>query len=177
MGMGLPISAAFVIVSLFGAPALMEFGVEPFVSYMFVFLFALTSTITPPVCMASYAAASLSGASYMQVGFRGFILGIAGYIVPFLVIYRPALLVGQASSGTLYAIFISIIGILALAASVEGYFLSRASTAQRIVMLLVAASLLWPHQIADAVGVMGFIAVLFWQLASRKRQEAMELRV
>lgn len=174
LGMGLPISGAFLITALFGAPALIELGVQPFVAYMFIFMFALTSNITPPVCLSTFAAASIAGTPFMRTGIRGVVLGIASYIIPFMVIYNPTLL-SIFDEGLLFAaqsFFSTILGITAFVIGVSGLYMCRLGLLSRLILLSVGLGLIWPGTISDLIGLFGFGLVTLWQLRLKKAEAA-----
>ena len=97
LGMGLPTSAAYMIVAIFGAPALVKLGIEPLAAHFFVFYYAIISAITPPVAVAAYAAATIANTPMQRTGLTAMKLGAAVYLVPFVMVYSPALLsIGEA---------------------------------------------------------------------------------
>jgi len=92
LGMGLPATACYILLAVLAAPAIIELGVIPMAAHMFVFYFGCISNITPPVCMAAYAASGIAQASPNRIGYTAMRLGIAGFIVPFMFVYGPALI-------------------------------------------------------------------------------------
>jgi len=92
LGMGLPTSAAYVILAVLTAPALINMGAPPLAAHFFIFFFGCVSTITPPVALSAYAGAGIAGADPMKTGFTAFRLGLVGFIIPFIAVYRPAIL-------------------------------------------------------------------------------------
>ncbi len=122
LGMGLPSTAAYVIAAAVGAPALLSAGVPALGANLFVFYFAIISFITPPVAIASYAAAGLAGANSTKTGYLAFKLGIAGFIIPFLYIYHPGLLIlGTGTWETVYALTLAAGAVVFIAAAFEGW--------------------------------------------------------
>ncbi len=92
MGMGIPTTAAYIIVAVTAAPALMDMGISPIAAHMFVFYFAVLSAITPPVALAAFAAGGIAGESPMKIGWTAVGLTISAYVVPFAFVYNTALL-------------------------------------------------------------------------------------
>ncbi len=135
LGMGLPTSAAYIILAVLTAPALIDLGVAPLAAHFFIFFFGCISTITPPVALSAYAAAGIAGSNPMKTG-------LIGFIVPFLAIYRPAILL-QAE---LWKIFIftllAIISIVGLTYSTVGFRDKRLSILERLLFLVGAILLL-----------------------------------
>ena len=153
LGMGLPSTAAYVIAATVAAPALLQAGVSILASNLFVFYFAIISFITPPVAMAAYAASGIAESDSMKTGVKAFQLGIAGFIIPFLFIYYPGLLIVGTSVGeTLYALLISICAVLLMAASFEGWVGFKLSIYHRLYMFTAACILLLPYTFADILG-------------------------
>jgi len=170
LGMGLPSTAAYVIAATVAAPALLEAGILPLASNLFVFYFAIISFITPPVAMAAYAASGIAESDSMKTGVQAFKLGIAGFIIPFLFIYYPGLLiVGTSVSETLYALTIALCSVLLIAASFEGWVGVRINPLLRIIMFVLGCITLIPNPFADIVGLGGAaVVVLVLVLMNRK---------
>lgn len=170
LGMGLPSTAAYVIAATVAAPALLEAGILPLASNLFVFYFAIISFITPPVAMAAYAASGIAESDSMKTGLQAFKLGIAGFIIPFLFIYYPGLLiVGTSVSETLYAILIAVSSVLLIAASFEGWVGVKLSPILRFIMLLLGCITLIPHSLADSIGLSGAVFVSAYVLMLNKK--------
>ena len=171
LGMGLPPVGAFLIAAVFGAPALMEFGVDEFSAYMFIFLFGVVSLITPPVCLSSYAAASIAGSNFNRTGWHGFILGFPAYLIPFTIIHRPIYL-HLFNEGVFNGIFFlseAMLGIVALVAGFSGYLLVRARLLERAAFLACAGGLLWPGHYSALPAAIGFGLLLSFQLYRRRK--------
>ncbi|MDP2720251.1 MAG: TRAP transporter fused permease subunit [Dehalococcoidia bacterium] len=169
IGMGVPVTASYIIVAVMIVPAATSLGVLPLAAHLFVFYFAAISFITPPVCMAAYVAAALAGANPMRVGITASRLGIAGYIVPFLFIYRPGVLLIGDPLYIVRVLITSSIGIFALAASFEGWMLKKANFLERILLACGGIALIFPGILADVVGI-GLVAVVtIYQVLISKR--------
>ena len=158
LGMGMPTSSAYIIMAVLLAPGLIEMGVSLISAHFFVFYFACLSAITPPVALASYAAAGLAGESPMTTGYIGFRLGIAAYIVPFMFVYGPSLLF----VGNLFTILTTLLtasfGVLALAVGVQGWWYAQLRGYERIILIAGALMLIHPGIFTDAggLGILGF---------------------
>ena len=123
LGMGLPSIPTYIITSSMAAPALMQFGIDPFISHMFVFYFGIFANLTPPVALAAFAGAGIAGGDPNRTGFISLKLAGAGILVPYVFVYAPALLMQNASAGEIAWISITTaIGILALGIAFEGYY-------------------------------------------------------
>jgi TRAP transporter 4TM/12TM fusion protein len=170
LGMGLPPVGAFLIASVFGGPALIEFGVSPFVAYMFLFLFGITALITPPVCLSSYAAASIAETSFLKTGIQGFLIALPAYIIPFMIVFNPTLL-NVFEHGFLFGlqcIFTAVCGIIALVSAVSGYMLTKTNFVQRVILFAISFALIWPGTGTDIVGLLFLIMVYLWQLRNKR---------
>src|SRR5699024_5190612 len=92
LGLGMPTTVVYVMLAVLVAPALIEFGIEPMAAHLFIFYFGMMSMITPPVCMGTYTAATIANANFWQAGILGMRLGIVAFIVPFIFVFHPALI-------------------------------------------------------------------------------------
>ncbi|ENW87307.1 hypothetical protein F906_00532 [Acinetobacter pseudolwoffii] len=187
LGMGLPSIPAYIITATMAAPALANFDIPILVAHMFVFYFGLFANITPPVALAAFAGAGIAGGDPMRTGFQALRLSLAGFIVPFLFVYNPAMLMidttdiaVNAKEFTLPAwnvilsiTITSIAGILALGAAVEGYFKTSMNWFWRIFLGVGALMMIVPETITDIVGtVMVIIAIGFNVILARKENTA-----
>lgn len=170
LGMGLPTMAAYIFLAIAAAPALVEVGILPLAAHMFIFYFGIISALTPPVCPASYVAAGIAGADFVKVGIQGVKLGIAGYIVPYMFVMQPALLLQGGSVLTIIiSCFTLFVASFALAVTVEGYFMQKVTLLWRIETAIAAACLVVPRSWNYLVGyVLLALFVVAQLLASRK---------
>ncbi len=177
LGMGLPSIPAYLITATMAAPALVRLGIDPLVSHLFVFYFAMFANITPPVALASFAAAGISGGSPMKTGLTSLKLSLAGFIVPFMFVYNDALLLrGSNFMEGAIVMLTSIIGVIMLGGAIEGYLMSRMNLVLRIMSLGGAILLMTPNTSQDLYGAALVAAVLVIQLfqAKKARTEACE---
>jgi TRAP transporter 4TM/12TM fusion protein len=169
LGMGLPTTACYIVTATIAAPALVKLGVNPLAAHMFAYYFACLSNLTPPVAIASYGAAGLSGQSPSAVGWTGFRISLAGFLIPFTFIYNPdLLLVGGNYLSIALSTVTSLVGVIALAASLQNYLYVPMNILQRLGMFIGALLLIFPGVATDTVGVALAAAVFFWQKAQRK---------
>ena len=153
LGMGMPTTPAYIMQAALLVPAIVKLGVEPMAAHMFAFYFACLSAVTPPVALAVYAAASIGGASLWRSGMQAMKFAAAGFIVPFFFVYNPALLFSGSWLEILRAVATGSIGVVALAAGLEGYFLRTASWLERALFLASALLLIDPHVTTDIIGI------------------------
>jgi TRAP transporter 4TM/12TM fusion protein len=153
LGMGMPTTPAYIMLAALLIPALIKLGVMPMAAHMFAFYFACLSAVTPPVALAVYAAASISRCSLWGAGWQAVKFAAAGFIVPFFFVYSPALLFAGAWGDIGRAVVTGAIGVIALAAGLEGYFLRPASPWERALFIAAALLLIDPGLATDLVGL------------------------
>ena len=151
-GMGLPSLPAYILVATFGAPALVQAGVPVLAAHLFVMYFAISSGITPPVCLVAYAGAAIADAPPMKTGFTAFKLGIAAFIVPFIFIFEPALLLMGDWPTILQAVFTAVLGVVCLASSMQGWLFTESSPAERVMMFVAGIVARVPGLLTDLIG-------------------------
>ena len=170
LGMGLPSIPAYLITATMAAPALVRLGIEPLVAHLFVFYFAMFANITPPVALASFAAAGISGGNPMRTGYASLKLSLAGFIVPYMFVYNGALLLRGTGFGQgVLVVATSIVGVIMLGAAVEGYLLTRMNPLLRLLALGGAFFLMTPNPSQDLYGLAAVVVLVALQfLAARK---------
>ena len=177
LGMGLPSIPAYIIVATMAAPALVQLDVAPLAAHLFVFYFGLFANITPPVALAAFAAAGLSGGSPMRTGFVAMRLALGGLIVPFVFVYQPELRMLDGSAvDTIRAAVILLIGVTLLAVAAEGHLFVPLPIWLRIVLALGAIGLVTPNHVLDLVGAIVALAALGAAMFMAKRQERLHWR-
>ena len=166
LGMGLPSIPAYIITATMAAPALAGFDIPILSAHMFVFYFGVFANITPPVCLAAFAGAGISGGDPMKTGFLSLKLALAGFIVPFMFIYNPAMLMidptGLAVTAKEFplppvmdiviAVVTSVVGVIGLSAALEGYFKGDMNVVTRLILALGALLLIYPGLITGLIG-------------------------
>ena len=147
LGMGLPSAVCYLLVATFVGPILGEMGVVPLSAHLFIFYFGMMSMVTPPVALAAYTAATIAGAGIMQTSFAAFRFALVGFALPYAFVLRPELLLLSPDGGAagLFSIalnvFVTLLGIVALAAGIVGYWFRPLVFWQRV--LLIAAALVF----------------------------------
>ncbi|MBH0065053.1 TRAP transporter permease [Psychrobacter sp. SZ93C1] len=183
LGMGLPSIPAYIITATMAAPALAGFDIPILSAHMFVFYFGIFANITPPVCLAAFAGAGISGGDPMKTGFLSLKLALAGFIVPFMFIYNPTMLMIDPTGLAVTAkdfplppivdiitvVVTSITGVIALSAALEGYFRGGMNTLTRVILVVGALLLIYPEIIT---GVAGAVIVLGIAVFNIKTSEA-----
>ncbi len=175
LGMGLPSIPAYIITATMAAPALATFDVPVLVAHMFVFYFGIFANITPPVALAAFAGAGIAQGDPMKTGWQSLRLALAGFIVPFMFVYNPSMLMIDVTNVAVTAktfplpsafeiinvIVSSVIGVLGLSAAVEGYFKHNMPTWQRIILAAGSFMLIIPELITDLVGIT-IVTLIVW---------------
>ncbi|MGL6251367.1 MAG: TRAP transporter permease, partial [Billgrantia desiderata] len=169
LGMGMPTTAAYAVAASVVAPGLQQIGIPPLVAHFFVFYYAVLSAITPPVALAGYAAAAISGTDPLKTAMTSFKFGLAAFIVPFMFFYSPALLMDGTWMQILRVALTAGVGIYLLAASVQGWFLNGGvNLVQRVLLLAAALSMIAGGWMTDLLGVGIGGLVFVWQAAALK---------
>ena len=169
LGMGLPSIPAYIITASIAAPALAKLGVAPGAAHMFSFYYAMFANLTPPVALASFAAAGLSGGDPMKTGIASVKLAIAGFIVPFMFVYSPQLmLIDTTLLEGVWVAFTACMGVFLIGVAVEGYFKAPVAWWMRLVIAVGALSLMKPGLETDAVGIVLLAALYFLQSKKAK---------
>jgi len=163
LGMGLPTLAAYIIAASVVGPALTMVGVPMVTAHLFIFYFSLLAMVTPPVALASYTAAGIANVDASKVGWEGFKLSFAAFVVPYIFVYNPALLLDGSLLKILYSILMTALGIIILAYALNGYFFGgRIILIQRIALLGAAILLMIPNLLMNLLAIIFiFILTLF----------------
>jgi len=163
LGMGMPTTAAYAIAASVVAPGLIQLGIPVLIAHFFVFYFAVISAITPPVALASYAAAAISGSDPLRTSITSFKLGLAAFIVPYMFFYSPALLMEGHWTGILRVGITAAIGVYLLSGAVQGWYFGRLATVLRIVALVAALLLISGGWLTDGAGIAIAVAIAAYQ--------------
>jgi TRAP transporter 4TM/12TM fusion protein len=175
LGMGMPTTACYIILAVLVAPAMVQMGVKPIAAHMFVFYFGCISAVTPPVALAAYAAAGLAKAPPARTGYAASRFAIAGFILPYMFVYGPELLMIGKLSDIAIAVLTGTIGIYLLAASVQGYLICRANWFERVILFVSALLLIKPGLLTDLLGLAGGLMVLAVQMLRNRRSSKLGL--
>ena len=173
LGMGLTTTAVYITLAALVIPAIVEMGkdihVAPIAAHMFAFYFGLVSAITPPVALASFAAAGIAKSNPMQTGYHSFRLGIAKYILPFVFIYTPGMLFVGDWFHIVMAILGGFGGIYALTVTTEGWMFDKVNWGVRAIMAAAAAMMFHPNITTDVIGWVLLAVMLFLGYAKHKK--------
>jgi TRAP-type uncharacterized transport system fused permease subunit len=169
--------AAYALVAVLVAPTIVELGVLPMAAHLFVFYFAMVSSFTPPIALACFAAAPIAGASPHKIGLEASKLGIVAYIVPFLFIYTPALLIStEMNYGFLLPIIAVAKGVIAIAifsVSVVGFYKKSIGLLNRIILGVMSLAILFPSKyfiFIISITICGTIFLIVNRLLSKRTE-------
>ncbi|MEO1092777.1 MAG: TRAP transporter fused permease subunit [Pseudomonadota bacterium] len=169
LGMGMPTTAAYAVAASVVAPGLIQLGVPVLTAHFFVFYFAVMSAITPPVALAAYAAAGISGDKPMATSVAAFKIGLAAFVVPFMFFYSPAMLLDGAPLEVLRVLTTASIGVYLLAGAVQGWLLDRLNFAERGIALVAALCMISGGLVTDLAGLGVAGVLVLWQRRSARR--------
>lgn len=171
LGMGLPTTANYVVTATIAAPVLInEFGIAPLAAHMFVFYFGIVADITPPVCLAAYAGAGIAKANPFKTGVTAVKLAIAAFIVPYIFIYNPILvLVDVTALKLLLAITTALVGMIGVSSAVIGFFIRTSRVWERIVLFGAGLLLIIPEIQSSLIGLA--IIILVWFIQKKRPPE------
>ncbi|MEW6665404.1 MAG: TRAP transporter fused permease subunit [Thermodesulfobacteriota bacterium] len=168
LGMGMTSLPIYIMLVVLVAPALVKMQVLPIAAHLFIFYWGLTSFITPPVCIAAFVAAAIAGSKPFQTGWQATRLGIVTYIVPFLFVYGPGLLLEGPLVDVALAVATAIIGVSALATAVAGFLLTPLSRMERLLFFMGSMGLMHQGLTTDIVGAVLVAVPVALQLRRRR---------
>jgi TRAP-type uncharacterized transport system fused permease subunit len=162
LGAGMPTTSAYIMAAVLLAPALITAGVEPLVAHFFIFYFAILSMVTPPVALAAYGAASISGGSPSETGVAAFKLSLPGFLIPFAAVMHPGLLLIGGLGDTVWGMVNVLIGFLALGVALVGWLFRALPTGWRLFFALSGLVTLLPDPMLTVVNVAALAAAIAW---------------
>ena len=171
LGMGVPTTANYVITSTIAAPALEQMGVPVLAAHMFVFYFGIIADVTPPVALAAYAGAGISGGNALKTGVHASKLAIAAFIIPYVFVLSPVLLMVDATPLALVSVTLSaLLGMIAISSALCGFLADHCRPYERILLIIAGLLMIKPGGITDLVGLVLFVVILVMQY--RRAKEA-----
>ncbi len=163
LGMDVPTTASYLLTASVAGPALVKLGLPPLTAHLFIFYFAILSAITPPVCASVYAAATIVGENFWRVAAQALRIAGAVFFIPFMMVYRPELMLHGSAAAIAYHVAISWAAIVALCGGSIGYLLGPLGWPARLYLYVAAAALFYPTTLADLVGVVLVLGFLIWR--------------
>jgi TRAP transporter 4TM/12TM fusion protein len=168
LGMGMPTTPAYIIMTALLVPALVKLGVIVPAAHMFAFYFAILSAITPPVALAVFAAAGIAKAELWSSGLAAVKIGAAGFLIPFMFAYEPALLTIGDWPTVIWRFIAAMVGITLFAGGLHGYFITAASYWQRALLIVGGLLLIKPDVYSDIAGIAILVVISGWQIMARR---------
>jgi TRAP-type uncharacterized transport system fused permease subunit len=172
MGMGLPTTAAYVLVAAVLAPAMINVGVDPLTAHLFVFYFATISVITPPVCVAVFVASGIANTNWLPAAVEAVRLGAVTYIVPFLLLIYPGMTGRGGALEIINACISGLVLVFAIPALLGGQRLLGHIWLDRAILLGCIALAIWSFVLAPIIAVAMLAGCYYWSRAHKPRQEA-----
>jgi TRAP transporter 4TM/12TM fusion protein len=167
LGMGLPVTASYIVLATLAGPALLDMGVPILVTHMIVFWYSQDANVTPPVSLASFAAAGVAGANPMRTAFTSWKLAKGLYIIPIIMAYRPLLGMGPDYEllhwEVIFTMLTTTVGLIAFTCALERYLIRRATWFETVLFVVAAAGLFWTELWADLIGWAAFVLAVLLQ--------------
>lgn len=168
LGMGVPTTANYVITSTIAAPALIQMNIPVLAAHMFVFYFGIIADVTPPVALAAYAGAAISGGNALRTGVNASKLAIAAFIIPYVFVMSPVLLMIDATPLHLaYSLLTAIVGMVALSSSLIGYLIAEMRLFERVFLFAAGLLMIIPDVMTDVIGLVALAVCVFLQYRRR----------
>ena len=167
LGMGVPTTANYVITSTIAAPALIQMNIPVLAAHMFVFYFGIIADVTPPVALAAYAGSAISGGNPLKTGVNASKLAIAAFIIPYIFVLSPVLLmIDSTPLNLVYSLITAIFGMVALSSSLIGYLIADMRPLERVILFVSGLMMIMPEVVTDMIGLIVLAICIFLQ---RKR--------
>lgn len=169
LGLGLPSIPCYIITATMAAPALSMYGIDPLSAHLFVFYFGAIANLTPPIALAAFAGAGIAGSEPQRTGWISCKLALAGFIVPFIFIYKPALLIHDSGvTDIATATITTVLAVIALAAATEGFLFVRMNWLVRALLIAAGVLMIFPEILLGGSGLAIFVAVVILQYVKKR---------
>ena len=173
LGMGLPTTAKYIVLSTVAVPALTKLGVPLIAAHLFILYFGVIAEVTPPVALTSYAGAAIAKAPGVETALQGLRISIAAFFIPFMFVYYPTLLFEELSVVSMISGLVSsFVGVTCLATCSIGYLYGKLSLWQRAVLLAGTFLVIHPSFVTDAIGLGIILFILGTQVYAKKKLKA-----
>jgi len=169
LGMGITVTADYLILALLAVPALGQLGVPLIAAHLAVFWFSQSSNVTPPVCMSAFAGAGIAGAQPYQTGFHAMKFSSFLYLMPFMFVYTPMLMPDGFNADVAYSWAMLFLAAIPYGAGVIGFLMARLSTWERFVLVAAGCAMAFPGHLSDAIGLVAFLVILGRQWTGLRR--------
>jgi TRAP-type uncharacterized transport system fused permease subunit len=152
-GMGLPTSTSYILTAALAAPLLINLGVSIMSAHLFIIYYSVLSCISPPVATACIAAGSIAQADPNKIGWASCRLALVAFIMPFMFVYQPGLLLNGSVGTIIISVITSAIGIACLAAAIEGWFVKNLNMIERLLIFAAGVAMIFPQTYMDIIGI------------------------
>ncbi|WP_288550529.1 TRAP transporter permease [uncultured Brachyspira sp.] len=171
LGMGVPTTANYLITSTIAAGAIIGLGFEPLAAHMFVFYFGIIADVTPPVALAAMAGAAIAKSDPLKTGFEATKLSIGAFIIPYMFIFNPQILMINTTFVEVIPILItSLIGMFGVSAGLDGYVFRKCNFIERILFIVAGLLSIYPEFYTDIIGIGLIAALIILQIITRKKK-------
>ena len=177
LGMGMPTTAAYVMLAILAAPAMVNLGVEKMTAHLFVFYFGTLSMLTPPVCLAVFAAGTIAEESSMKVAWQAMKLAVAAYIVPFVFLFNQGVTLFGSFFDIIHDVFTTLIAIVLISFAFEGYFLKKLNMIERILFAVATILLLINVTFYEVSGIILTAVLLTLHIISHMKNKTAETKI
>ncbi|MDN4075428.1 TRAP transporter permease [Fictibacillus terranigra] len=160
LGMGMPVSSAYILTAVLAAPLLINMNIPVMNAHLFIVYYSCLSAITPPVAVAAFAAASIAQADPVKIGLNACKLAIVAFILPFMFVYDPGILLQGNLWDIASSIVLSVIAVIAIAAAVEGWYKSRMNMIEQVVLFAGGLLLIVPGMFSHVIGLLITVTVI-----------------
>ena len=168
--MGVPSTATYVLVASLGCPVLIELGYPTLAVHLFAYYYSILANITPPIASAALVGSQIAKANYMKTGWTASRLGLPGFVLPFLFVYHPELLLSGSFFDCALTILSCLLGLFCFAVFSEGWFFTKLNIIERVLIGAAAFTLVLPGTWTDLIGLACFIVVLVWNRLTAKNK-------
>lgn len=179
MGMGLPTTPVYILLSVLVVPALTQMGVAPIAAHMFVFYFGVMAPVTPPVGLAFYVASGIAESKPITTGFQAFLMSIGGFLLPFVFVYDSGLLLQGSAGSILWAILYAAVGTIAISIGIAGYLFKDLNVVKRALFIVFAVITIYPEPVSSVIGMIVIAALIVIEIIRGKgsKQETVKATV
>jgi len=175
LGMGTPTTANYIITSTIAAPAIIAMGAPVLSAHLFTFYFGIVADITPPVCLAAFAASGIAKSKPMRTGFNATKLAIAAFIIPYIFVLSPQILMIEGTlTDSILSIITAIIGMIGISAGMIGFWFDKMPIWQRVLSVLGGLILIYPGLITDTLGFTSLAIIFVLQMNAGRRNKVRE---
>lgn len=169
LGMGLPVTASYIVLAVLAAPLLMsEFGIPLLIAHLVIFWYSQDSNVTPPVALAAFAGAGIAKADPMRTALQAWKMAKGLYLIPLFMVYNPELIVGGETWYVIWTIVVAFVALLAFAAALEGYLFTKMAWHSRVLAVIGLVLIFYPSFTYEVIGMAVMSVVVFVNLSKRR---------